>query len=66
MANLLWHRLNGKWRVIYPSGEKSQPFTKRVAKDYRDIFGGVIERVPNKTPNLFGRLKNFNYICKTK
>jgi hypothetical protein len=39
-----WHSIHGKWRVIYPDGKRSQRFTKEVANDYRDIFGGQVVR----------------------
>jgi hypothetical protein len=39
---LLNHSAFGKFRVRYPDGEISQPFSWKAAKDYRDIFGGEI------------------------
>jgi hypothetical protein len=41
-ASVLWHDMNGEYRVIYPDGKKSQRFTREVAQDYRDIFGGTV------------------------
>ncbi len=37
-----WHRRYGKFRVIYPDGGISIPFTKDVAKEYAAIFGGKL------------------------
>ena len=36
------HRIHGKFRVLYPDGELSQPFSKLVAMDYCKIFGGQV------------------------
>jgi hypothetical protein len=40
--NLDWNRRNGQFRVLYPDGEVSQPFTWEVACDYREIFEGKV------------------------
>lgn len=37
-----------RWRVIYPSGEKSFPMAYDVACVYRDLFGGRIVRYRKK------------------
>jgi hypothetical protein len=37
-----WHRRNGQYRVLYPDGFFSQPFTWAVACDYQKIFGGRV------------------------
>jgi hypothetical protein len=49
-----WHRRNGRWRVQYPNGGVSQPFTRSVAKDYAKLFGGVVVR-KEKEPNESGQ-----------
>ena len=36
------HRIYGKFRVLYPDGKFSQPFSKLVAEDYAKIFGGEV------------------------
>jgi hypothetical protein len=40
--SMFWHRFNGKFQVIYPDGQISQPFSREVARDYASIFGGVV------------------------
>lgn len=40
--SVLWHDMNGEWRVRYPDGRFSQRFTRAVADDYRQIFGGEV------------------------
>lgn len=47
---LYWHRAHGRWRVRYPDGYVSQPFTRDTAKTYQSLFGGTIERVPGREP----------------
>lgn len=37
-----WHRRNGEWRVLYPDGQRSQPFSRKVAEDYAEMFGGKV------------------------
>jgi len=37
-----WYRIHGLFRVLYPDGQLSQPFSFWVARDYREIFGGKI------------------------
>jgi hypothetical protein len=37
-----WHRGHGRFRVQYPDGKISQPFTRKVAEDYAEIFGGKV------------------------
>lgn len=37
-----WHRRNGRYRVLYPDGQKSQPFGFSTAKDYAEIHGGKV------------------------
>lgn len=37
-----WHSAYGKWQVRYPDGKVSQPFSRKVAEDYREMFGGEI------------------------
>lgn len=37
-----WHRLHGKWRVKYPDGQVSQPFSRKIAEDYQKLFGGEV------------------------
>jgi hypothetical protein len=39
---LVWHSAYGQWRVLYPDGEISQPFSLSVAEDYQELFGGQI------------------------
>lgn len=36
------HAMQGKFRVKYPDGQLSQPFSWRAAKNYSGIFGGEI------------------------
>ena len=40
--NLAWHRAHGQWRVRYHDGQLSQPFTRKVAEEYADMFDGVV------------------------
>lgn len=40
-----WHRRNGTHRVIYSDGQRSQPMSRQVAKDYASMFDGRVERV---------------------
>ena len=42
---MLYHRLYGKFFVVYPDGNKSQNMSWRVANDYRDLFGGKVKEV---------------------
>ena len=44
-----WHRIHGKYRVQYPEidprtgkNQISQPMTHSVAKDYAEMFDGVV------------------------
>lgn len=46
-----WHRRHGSFYVLYPDGQRSQPFTYDVACDYRQIFGGEVIRM-TPTPNV--------------
>lgn len=41
-GSLTTHSAYGKFRVKYPDGQISQKFSWRVAKNYRNIFGGEI------------------------
>lgn len=41
-GSLLNHRMKGKFKVKYPDGRISQPFSWRTAKSYKNIFGGEI------------------------
>lgn len=36
------HAMKGKFRVLYPDGQISQPMSWKVAKAYKEIFGGRI------------------------
>ncbi len=36
------HRLRGKFKVKYPDGKYSQNFSYQIAKDYAEMFGGVV------------------------
>jgi hypothetical protein len=36
------HRLNGKFKVKYPDGKISQNFNYWIAKDYSEMFGGIV------------------------
>lgn len=36
------HRKKGKFRVKYRDGEISQPFSWRVANEYKEMFGGEV------------------------
>ncbi len=36
------HRIRGKFKVKYPDGKISQNFSYWVAKDYSEMFGGVV------------------------
>jgi hypothetical protein len=37
-----WHQTYGEWRVRYPDGKISQPFSRQVAEDYAEMFGGEV------------------------
>ncbi len=36
------HRIRGKFKVKYPDGKISQNFSYSIAKDYAEMFGGVV------------------------
>lgn len=40
---LIWHSINGKFRVKYPDGQYSQNFGYWTAKNYAEMFGGTVE-----------------------
>jgi hypothetical protein len=47
--SMLWHRMNGQYRVQYPgidphTGKNyvSQPMSRSVAKDYAEMFNGTV------------------------
>ncbi len=40
--SLGWHHAYGRFRVLYPDGKLSQPFTYWVARSYCKIFGGKV------------------------
>ena len=40
--NMDWHRRYGQWQVRYPDGKLSQPFTRKVAEEYAEMFDGVV------------------------
>ncbi len=46
-----YNRVHGKYRVLYPDGQLSQPFMYDVACDYRNIFGGSIVPLEYKATN---------------
>lgn len=41
-ASVTTHRLYGKYRVLYPDGQISQPFDRSTARDYASMFGGKV------------------------
>jgi len=41
-GNLDRHRIYGKFYVRYPDGKRSQPFSWRVANEYKERFGGEV------------------------
>ena len=45
--NLDWHRRKGQWQVRYSDGRLSQPFTRKVAEEYAEMFDGVV--IPKET-----------------
>ncbi len=55
MRSVGWHYQHGCWRVRYPDGYVSQPFSWATACTYRDLFGGTIERVPGREPFVWLR-----------
>ena len=40
--NLDWHRRKGQWQVRYSDGRLSQPFTRKKAEEYAEMFHGVV------------------------
>lgn len=43
-----FNRRHGRYYVKYPDGSKSQPFCLDVARDYADIFGGIVLDMPTR------------------
>jgi hypothetical protein len=41
-ASIGWHRRNGQYRVLYSDGQYSQPFSYYTARDYAQMFNGVV------------------------
>ena len=36
------HRMYGNYRVLYNDGKLSQPFGRKTAQDYAEMFGGTV------------------------
>ena len=47
-ASIADHHLYGEWQVRYPDGQLSQPFHRETAREYANMFGGIVIRKRKK------------------